>query len=211
MMTVITGGSGSGKSAYAEDYICEIAAKSDYCNKYYIATMKVYDAEGQKKIDRHRRLRQGKGFITIEQPTDIENTLKTIKNSQNTNSNNSDFNLQAGGTIIDNLNVTDVHTAALLECMSNLVANEMFADDGNGDSKIVPADDVCEKIIEGIRTINDALDDLVIVTNNVFEDGIEYDDTTMEYIRAMGIVNQRIAAMADHVIEVVVGIPVVIR
>ena len=59
--------------------------------------------------------------------------------------------------------------------------------------------------------IKDTLDDLVIVTNNVFEDGIEYDDTTMEYIRAMGIVNQRIAAMADHVIEVVVGIPVVIR
>ena len=62
MMTVITGGSGSGKSAYAEDYIGQIAAKSDHCNKYYIATMKVYDAEGQKKIDRHRQLRQGKGF-----------------------------------------------------------------------------------------------------------------------------------------------------
>ncbi len=201
MMTVITGGSGSGKSAYAEDYIGQIAVKSDHCNKYYIATMKVYDAEGQKKIDRHRRLRQGKGFITIEQPTDIENTIKTIKNQQNTNFNNSDLDLS----------VTDTHIAALLECMSNLVANEMFTDDGNGNSKIVPADIVCEKITNGIRAIKDTLDDLVIVTNNVFEDGIEYDDTTMEYIRAMGIVNQRIAAMADHVIEVVVGIPVVIR
>ena len=201
MMTVITGGSGSGKSAYAEGYIGEIAARSDYCNKYYIATMKVYDAEGQKKIDRHRRLRQGKGFITIEQPNDIENTIKTIKNQQNTNFNNSDLNLS----------VTDPHIAALLECMSNLVANEMFTDDGNGNSKIVPADIVCEKITNGIRAIKDILDDLVIVTNNVFEDGIEYDDKTMEYIRAMGIVNQRIAAMADHVIEVVVGIPVVIR
>lgn len=201
MMTVITGGSGSGKSAYAEDYIGQIAAKSDHCNKYYIATMKVYDAEGQKKIDRHRQLRQGKGFITIEQPADIENTIKTIKNQQNTNFNNSDLNLS----------VATVHTAALLECMSNLVANEMFTDDGNGNSKIVPADIVCEKITNGIRAIKDTLDDLVIVTNNVFEDGIEYDDTTMEYIRAMGIVNQRIAAMADHVIEVVVGIPVVIR
>ena len=199
MMTVIT--SGSGKSAYAEDYIGQIAAKSDHCNKYYIATMKVYDAEGQKKIDRHRQLRQGKGFITIEQPADIENTIKTIKNQQNTNFNNSDLNLS----------VATVHTEALLECMSNLVANEMFTDDGNGNSKIVPADIVCEKITNGIMAIKDTLDDLVIVTNNVFEDGIEYDDTTMEYIRAMGIVNQRIAAMADHVIEVVVGIPVVIR
>ncbi len=201
MMTVITGGSGSGKSAYAEDYVGQIAVKSDHCNKYYIATMKVYDAEGQKKIDRHRQLRQGKGFITIEQPTDIENTIKTIKNQQNTNFDNSDLDLS----------VVAVQTAALLECMSNLVANEMFTDDGNGNSKIIPADIVCEKITNGIMAIKDTLDDLVIVTNNVFEDGIEYDDTTMEYIRAMGIVNQRIAAMADHVIEVVVGIPVVIR
>lgn len=190
MMTVITGGSGSGKSAYAEDYIGEIAAKSDHCNKYYIATMKVYDAEGQKKIDRHRRLRQGKRFITIEQPTDIEAIMEEINSKQQ-------------NVIYQN--------AALLECMSNLVANEMFTDDGNGNSKIVPADIVCEKITNGIRAIKDTLDDLVIVTNNVFEDGIEYDDTTMEYIRAMGIVNQRIAVMADHVIEVVVGIPVVIR
>lgn len=207
MMTVITGGSGSGKSAYAEDYIGEIAAKSDYCNKYYIATMKVYDAEGQKKIDRHRRLRQGKGFITIEQSADIENLVENVNTA---GLSTTATNIRADSTDAKQQNVI-YRNVALLECMSNLVANEMFTDDGNGNSNIIPVDDVCEKITEGIRTINDALDDLVIVTNNVFEDGIEYDDTTMEYIRAMGIVNQRIAAMADHVIEVVVGIPVMIR
>ena len=207
MMTVITGGSGSGKSAYAEDYIGQIAAKSDHCNKYYIATMKVYDAEGQKKIDRHRRLRQGKGFITIEQPTDIETIVELV--------NTAEFLATAADVRADDSEQKQQNViyqnAALLECMSNLVANEMFTNDGNGNSKIVPADIVCKKITNGIRAIKDTLDDLVIVTNNVFEDGIEYDDTTMEYIRAMGIVNQRIAAMADHVIEVVVGIPVVIR
>lgn len=207
MMTVITGGSGSGKSAYAEDYIGQIAVKSDHCNKYYIATMKVYDTEGQKKIDRHRRLRQGKGFITIEQPTDIEAIMEEI--------NAVEFSTTVTNDRVDYINPKQQNViyqnAALLECMSNLVANEMFTNDGNGNSKIVPADIVCKKITNGIRAIKDTLDDLVIVTNNVFEDGIEYDDTTMEYIRAMGIVNQRIAAMADHVIEVVVGIPVVIR
>lgn len=100
---------------------------------------------------------------------------------------------------------------ALLECMSNLVANEMFTLDENGNSKIVSVQEVCNKVTNGIKVINDYFEDLVIVTNNVFEDGVLYDDSTMRYIEALGIVNQQIAIMADHVIEVVVGLPVVIR
>lgn len=52
---------------------------------------------------------------------------------------------------------------------------------------------------------------LVIVSNNVFEDGKIYDETTMSYIHAMGLINERIAEMADEVIEVVVGIPLTIK
>ena len=64
MITLVTGGSGSGKSAYAESllYSCEGI-------RYYIATMQIYDAEGEKKVERHRKLRAGKGFLTIESPT----------------------------------------------------------------------------------------------------------------------------------------------
>ena len=68
MITLIMGGSGSGKSAYAEDYALAQAGES---SKYYIATMQIYDAEGLRKVERHRKLRAGKGFVTIEQPTDI--------------------------------------------------------------------------------------------------------------------------------------------
>ena len=58
MMTLILGGSGSGKSAYAEDYLLRAAGDK---NKYYIATMQIRDAEMQAKVDRHHRLRQGVG------------------------------------------------------------------------------------------------------------------------------------------------------
>lgn len=51
MITLVLGGSGSGKSAYAEHLL------DGKTNKYYIATMQVYDAEGEKKVARHRRLR----------------------------------------------------------------------------------------------------------------------------------------------------------
>lgn len=187
MITLVLGGSGSGKSAYAEHLL------DGKTNKYYIATMQVYDAEGEKKVARHRRLRAGKGFVTIEQPRDIGEV---------------DFSKRAQQAMEPpdraGQNVTERPRCALLECMSNLVANEMFAE-----NKIRLRDEVTAQILDGIEALNSQLAHFLIVTNNVFEDGISYEETTAEYIEAMGQVNERLAAMADTVIEVVTGIPVV--
>ena len=171
MVTLILGGSGSGKSAYAEDYLLRMAADK---NKYYIATMQVWDAEMQAKVDRHHRLRQGKGFTTMEQPTALEQAVTQM---------------EPGG-------------AALLECMSNLTANEMFSGEQPMDRQTV-----IEKILRGVDVLRKQVDPLVIVTNNVFEDGIVYDSATMEYIEALGRINERLAAEADEVVEVTAGIP----
>ncbi len=143
--------------------------------------MQIYDEEGQKKVERHRAMRAGKGFCTIEQPVQIECAVEKLQNSSGSN-------------------------AALLECMSNLTVNEMFTPEG-----ILQEAAVTEKIIAGVAQLNAKLTHLVIVTNNVFEDGITYDDTTMGYIKAMGSINAKLAAMADEVIEVVVGIPIEIK
>ena len=143
-MTLILGGSGSGKSAYAEDYLLRAAGDK---NKYYIATMQIRDAEMQAKVDRHHRLRQGKGFTTIEQPTELEQAV---------------LQMEPAG-------------AVLLECMSNLTANEMFSGE-----QPVDRQPVITKI---------------------------YDDSTMEYIEALGRINERLAAEADEVVEVIAGIP----
>lgn len=187
MITLVLGGSGSGKSAYAEHLL------DGKTNKYYIATMQVYDAEGGKKVARHRRLRAGKGFVTMEQPRDIGEV---------------DFSKRAQQAMeppdCAGQNVTERPRCALLECMSNLVANEMFAK-----NKIRLRDEVTAQILDGIEALNRQLAHFLIVTNNVFEDGISYEETTAEYIEAMGQVNERLAAMADTVIEVVAGIPVV--
>ena len=76
MFRLITGGSGSGKSSYAERQILQFVkermlqspgrnlSKNFPC--LYIATMKPCGEETQKKIGRHRGLRAGKGFETIE-------------------------------------------------------------------------------------------------------------------------------------------------
>ena len=176
MMALIIGGSGSGKSAYAEDYMISI---SEDRKKYYIATMQIYDEEGKRKVERHRMLRGGKGFSTIEQPVDIGKAAEKMEAEDRT---------------------------ALLECVSNLTANEMFSGEAPATEEVIT-----EKIVGGIAVLNRELTHLVIVSNNVFEDGNVYDKTTMAYIRAMGHINQKLAEMADEVVEVVVGIPIVIK
>ncbi len=178
MILLITGGSGSGKSACAENCI---DALSEGCSKYYLATMQVYGEEGTAKVERHRRLRSGKGFLTIEQTVSIQKALDKMQPENN-------------------------KRTALLECMSNLVANEMFCEELPR-----PAAEVTDKVIREIALLSKGLKHLVIVTNNVFEDGITYDETTTAYIQALGKINERLAAMADKVIEVVVGIPLTIK
>ena len=82
----------------------------------------------------------------------------------------------------------------------------MFSDKGNR-----PQMKVVESIVTSVKQLKEQMTHLVVVTNNVFEDGIFYDEATLEYIRAMGKINQLLAILADQVIEVVAGIPVIIK
>lgn len=187
MMILIVGGSGSGKSSYAEETACSVPKRLksqrinflDGIKKYYLATMQVFDEEGKRKVEKHRKLRSGKGFLTIEQPVRIQGALEKMEKGE---------------------------SVVLLECISNLTANEMFAGDAPK-----PEIQVVENVVSGVRMLKENTVKLVVVSNNVFEDGIIYDQTTMDYIHAMGEINRRLAAMADQVVEVVAGIPLVIK
>ena len=114
--------------------------------------------------------------------------------------------------------------------MSNLVANEMFPPvDASGmqaaeaekealydpenmkDYDTAQISRVSKKVLKEVSILSENVAELVIVTNNVFEDGVCYDESTMNYIKAMGIVNRGLAAMAESVVEVVAGIPVAVK
>lgn len=168
MMVLVTGGSGSGKSAYAEERILEMGKG----RRIYIATMYPFDIESHKRVDRHRRMRAGKKFETVECYTNLE-----------------DLYLPSDGIV-------------LLECMSNLTANEMFGSDQT-------SEEVAEKIIRGINKIRAQVKDFVIVTNEIFSEAVDYQGETREYQRVLGKINREIAKKADQVVEVVFGIPVV--
>ena len=67
MIALIIGGSGSGKSAYAEKLVRKISDK----NRVYIATMRVWDHESEIRVARHRAQRAELGFETIECPLNL--------------------------------------------------------------------------------------------------------------------------------------------
>lgn len=185
MITLIYGGSSSGKSAFAEELVCA----TKYKNKYYLATMSATDKESQERVKRHRQLRTGKGFVTLEHSVDIADATTAIEQIDS-----GDYSTGANYDIV------------LLECMSNLVANEMFRD-----GTVNTADYCINKIINDLQALNQRVNSIVVVSNNVFEDGREYDVYTKEYLRALGTINQRIANLSQEVYEVVVGIPIKIK
>ena len=75
MLVVVTGGSGSGKSAFAEETVLSLGE----ARRIYIATMQAFDEESHRRIRRHRHMRAGKGFETIERYTELDELLKTAE------------------------------------------------------------------------------------------------------------------------------------
>lgn len=165
MIVLVTGGSGCGKSTWAE----KLVAAMPEGQRVYIATMQVYDEESVQRVARHRAQRAHLGFATLE----CEKDLAAAEIPQ--------------GSVV------------LLEDLVNLTANEMFS--GGDVRRIVPA---LHRLARRCRL-------LVMVTNDVFSDGVCYDESTQAYLRALSEINRSAAALADCVVEVVYSIPVLLK
>lgn len=170
MFITVTGGSGSGKSAFAEEQILKFPPG----NRIYIATMMCFDEESRKRVARHRQMRKDKQFETLECYTDLEHAA-----------------ISYGSTV-------------LLECMSNLTANEIFSPDG-------AKDQAYEAVCRGLLHLKEQAGHVCVVTNEIFSDGISYDMETQNYQRVLGKLNAFLAEISDACYEVVYGIPLKFR
>ena len=168
MNILITGGSASGKSQYAERLVSAISGP-----RIYIATMRPWDDECLKRIEKHRRQRAGLGFTTVEHYGDLRG-----------------LELPFRGTV-------------LLECMGNLTANVLFGPE--------PSADPYGAVTEGLTALMQQCQNLLVVTNEVFSDGIAYDASTTAYLRLLARLNAWMGRTFDHVAEVVCGIPLAVK
>lgn len=169
MLILVTGGSGSGKSAFAESRVLSLPEKP----RIYLATMMIRDEESRDRIRRHRKLREGKDFQTAECPYGSFHADRFA------------------GCVV------------LLEDLSNLLANEMF-------SRSDPSH-ALQRVWGELEQLRRKAAHLVVVTNDVFSDGLQYTKETEEYLRGLGMLNCRLAFMADEVYEIVYGIPVMLK
>lgn len=218
---MVYGGSASGKSSYAESIAMSLQGDG---RLLYIATMYPYkwnttelDPETMQRIERHRAMRADKGFDTVECYRHVEHIVAKRQD------------------------------VLLLECMSNLLANEMYlepdADDGgrpetmsevektgvdgnvgsdvektgiggNASSDMAETmSPVSKKIVQALVDLSTRVQDLVIVTNDVFSDGggLTYDESTREYVKNLAEINCALAREAATVTEIVCGISVKIK
>ncbi len=170
---VIIGKQNSGKSLQAEELAVSYGRPL-----YYIATMKVMDEEGRKRVKRHRKQREGKGFITIER----------------------EYDLRAMGTVLlaqKNMpkEPSPWHTAeatVLLECVANLVGNELFDNPDRPWSKDpmkVDADEFVQTIIGDIKYLADHVKNLIIVSSE-YDPDEDADEETQLYLRLLSRVNE---------------------
>jgi adenosylcobinamide kinase/adenosylcobinamide-phosphate guanylyltransferase len=132
--------------------------------------MKIYDEAGRERVSRHRQQREGKGFFTIEKLYDIREVIEQIEKPD--------------------------EATVLLECVTNLVGNEMFENPA-GKEKIKSADEIAEDI----EYVAGRVHNMIIVSNEYESDADTYDDATRNYIRLLDLVNERINSFSDRVMD----------
>lgn len=169
-LVLVTGGASCGKSAVAEK-IC-----ADWGRKLaYVATMQPYGQDALGRIERHRLLRAGKGFDTIEHYTSLAE-----------------------------LALPSRYDTVLIECLGNVVANQMF-EENTADSAIKAS------VLLGVEKLLKQGVFLVVVTNDVFAGSEQYHGKMAHYIKCLALINQLVAQRADTVIELVCGLPITMK
>ena len=146
--------------------------------RVYVATMKPWDEECRTRIARHRARRAGHGFVTLECYRDLV-TLEVPRDAN-----------------------------VLLDCLGNLLSNEMYDHDTNATNVRLLTADV---VIEGVRHLAATCQNLTVVTNEVCLGGTNYEGDTLPYLQALGRINRTLATEADFVCEVAAGLPNVLK
>ncbi len=139
----------------------------------YLATLYAHDAESQQRIARHQQQRAAQHFLTVEAPF-----------------------------AIDKLTLPP-DSVVLLECLSTLLANELFLRKNNTYNSAA--------LLQNISALEKNCHACILVSNSVFSDGTTYDPQTTHYLTELGFLHQAICHTADQIYEVVCGIPIQYR
>ena len=201
MNILISGGAKNGKSYYAQKLAKQMAeelpkqmaaemsgqlsagiqgqAAEDQSRLplYYIATMIPHDEEDHARIRRHVSERAGWGFETLECGRNLQGLLQCR----------------------DGVPPVDPRGVFLLDSVTALLSNEMFDANGRFDP------DAAERVAADCTAFARATGNTVFVSDYIYGDAEKYDTMTEDYRRGLALVDRRLAAVCDHVMEVSAG------
>ncbi len=202
MKVLVYGGSASGKSLFAESKALSLFEKSTCKEKklVYLATMdRNSGGDSEERISRHRKMRQGKGFFTLE-TCSIENSPV-----------DGDVFLF---DLLEKLSLatkSSAYSSVLVEDIGNLVARVVFSDF----SKVkIHSDDsfFSDKIFSFIEKVSSVCDDCIFVSNDIFLEKIDLSDCGMRcYFKTLSSINKRISEFSDEAFRLIAGIPIDVK
>lgn len=137
---------------------------------YYVATMISTGAEDDLRIARHISDRDGWGFETIE----------------------------CGRDILRCLDGADANGSFLLDSVTALLSNEMFAPD-RFDAH------AAARVADGLEMLVRRTKHLVLVSDYIYGDAAIYDEWTENYRRGLALIDRRMAACCENVLEFSAG------
>jgi len=212
MKILIYGGEACGKSAEAERIAVELAKKDDL-PLYYIATMdKNAGGDTLERIQKHRKMREGKGFVTLERTKDLKKLRLPEKKGV--------VLLEDLGNLVANELFTGLTAPASIDrhdvnsnyAMTTKIRSEAKSSAALSASVSVYADSVARKIADGLEAIGEQAEHFVIVSNNVLDDSSENLDTDCYiYLQTLASVSNIFAESCDEVKEIVAGIAISVK
>lgn len=178
----ITGGVRSGKSAYAERQLQSLAKTYQAQRLIYVATGVAFDDEMKKRIARHKldRKRQKQNWVTLEQPTNLQQLLSTI---------------QKGDVV-------------LWDCVTTWLTNEFYQGFETGICNWQQPLKLTKRITEmkkTILTLHTLQIPLVIVSNEVLDEPISNIPEVKLYQEHLGQLHQWFVQQATKAFEMEYG------
>ena len=159
----------SGENSSGKSVFAEDLITSVSASPVYVATMICSSKDNEKRILKHRARREGMGFRDVEEPLDLRQVA------------------------------VDRNDSVLLEDLSNLLANVIFREGGNGAS-----------VLDQINEMAERCSRLFIVTISGL-DSSKYDGETAGYINELNRLNADLEELSEVHVEMSNGRPVYLK
>lgn len=109
--------------------------------------------------------------------------------------------------VLDCLCGTDTEGVFLVDSVTALIQNALFPAEKNYEMDRVAAERCIDELVEFAAKVRH----VIFVSDNIFAECGEYDETTETYRRALARADRRLAAQCDTVVEMVAAQPIIYK